>query len=108
MTDAQAQLAEFSAANAQVVGVNTDTVPSHIAYQKELGGLAFPLATDRWPYAETAANYGLFPPAKHPVPFINDRAAFIVDASGKIAWAKTYELSTVPDLNEILAALKRL
>jgi len=90
------------------VGVNTDTVPSHIAYQKELGGLAFPLASDRWPYAETASKYGIFPPTKHPVPFSNDRAVFVVDGSGHIAWSKVYELKTVPDLEEILAALKNL
>jgi alkyl hydroperoxide reductase subunit AhpC len=90
------------------VGVNTDTVPSHIAYQESLGGLKFPLATDRWPYAETAAKYGIFPAAQHPVPFLNDRAVFIVDSSGKIAWSRIYDLGTVPDLNEILAAVKKL
>jgi alkyl hydroperoxide reductase subunit AhpC len=108
LTDAQARLAEFSAANAQVVGVNTDTVPSHIAYQKELGGLAFPLATDRWPYAETASKYGIFPPTKHPVPFFNDRAVFVVDQNGQIAWSKIYELRTVPDFGEVLAEVKKL
>jgi alkyl hydroperoxide reductase subunit AhpC len=106
LTDAQERLAEFSASNAQVVGVNTDTVPSHIAYQKELGGLAFPLATDRWPYAETASKYGIFPPTKHPVPFFNDRAAFVVNYTGNISWCKVYELGTVPDMSEILAAVK--
>jgi len=90
------------------VGVNTDTVFSHIAYQESLGGLKFPLATDRWPYAETAAKYGIFPATQHTLPFVNDRAVFIVDSNGKIAWSKVYELRTVPDLNEILVALKRL
>jgi peroxiredoxin len=94
--------------NAQVVGVSTDSVFSHIAFQKQLGGLKFPLAVDRWPYAETAADYEVFPPTKHQIPFINDRAVFIIDKSGKIAWAKIYELREQPDNSEILAELKKL
>jgi len=94
--------------NAQVVGVSTDTVFSHMAFQKHLGGLKYPLATDRWPYAQTAQAYGIFPPTKHQIPFINDRAVFIVDKNGKIAWSKIYELKQQPENAEILEALKKL
>jgi alkyl hydroperoxide reductase subunit AhpC len=104
----QAELAKFAGYNAQVVGVNTDTVFCHIAFQRSLGGLKFPLATDRWPYAKTAEAYGIFPPTKHQIPFINDRAVFIVDKNGKIAWAKIYELRQQPDNAEILDVLKKL
>lgn len=101
-------LSRFVAANAQVVGINTDTVFSHIAYQKSVGGLAFPLATDRWPYGATAASYGIFPPTMHTVPFINDRAVFIVDKNGNIAWSKILELKQAPDNSEILKTLRAL
>lgn len=104
----QADLARFAAVNAQVVGVNTDSVPSHIAFQNSLGGLAFPLASDRWPYAKTAEAYGIFPATKHAVPFINDRAVFVVDKEGKLAWSKTYELREQPDDSEILDVLRKL
>ncbi len=90
------------------MGINTDTVPSHLAFQKSLGGLKFPLASDRWPYAETARAYGLFPAAKHQLAFVNDRAVFVADKNGKVAWSKVYELKTVPDLNEIFDALRKL
>jgi alkyl hydroperoxide reductase subunit AhpC len=90
------------------VGVSTDSVFCHIAFQKSLRGLQFPLATDRWPYAKTAADYGVFPPTKHPIPFVNDRAVFIVDKEGKIAWMKIYELRQQPENSEILKALKKL
>ena len=108
MSAIEADLAKFAAGNAQVVGVSTDSVPSHKAYQKELGGLSFPLASDRWPYAQVAAAYGLFPPTKHPVPFINDRAVYIVDKDGKIAWSRVYDLGVQPDNMEILYALHRI
>ncbi len=90
------------------MGVSTDSVFSHIAFQESLGGLSFPLATDRWPYAKTAEAYGIFPPTKHTVPFINDRAVFIVDKEGKLAWAKIYELGQQPEVAEILDALQKL
>lgn len=108
MSAIQADLAKFAGSNAQVVGVNTDTVFSHIAFQKSLGGLSFPLTSDRWPYAKTAEAYGLFPPTKHDFAFVNDRAVFIVDKDGKIAWSKVYELGRQPDNAEILDALRKL
>jgi peroxiredoxin len=94
--------------NAQVVGVNTDTVFTHKAFQKSLGGLRFPLATDRWPYAKTAQDYGIFPASKHNFGGVNDRAVFILDKQGKIAWLKVYELRQVPDVAEILGELRKL
>jgi peroxiredoxin len=103
-----ADLAKFAASNAQVVGVNTDTVFSHMAFQKSLGGIKFPLATDRWPYANVAKAYGVFPPTKHEIPFVNDRAIFVVDKNGRIAWAKVYELRQTPDVGEVLEAVQRL
>lgn len=108
MSAIQADLAQFADFNAQVVGVNTDTVFSHIAFQKSLGALSFPLASDRWPYATTAKAYGIFPATKHDFAFVNDRAVFIVDKDGKIAWSKIYELKQQPDNNEILEALRKL
>jgi peroxiredoxin len=104
----QAELSRFTDLNAEVVGICTDSVFCHMAFQKHLGGLQFPLATDRWPYAEVGTAYGVFPPTKHPIPFINDRAVFIVDKNGKIAWSKIYELRQQPENEEILAELKKL
>ncbi len=43
----QAELAKFAGLEAEVVGLSTDTVFSHIAFQRGMGGLEFPLAADR-------------------------------------------------------------
>ncbi len=104
----QSEIAKLKDAGAEVVGISTDTVFSHVAFQKELGGVSYPLATDRWPYAETARAYGVFPPAKHGIPFVNDRAIFIVDKQGKIAWSKVYEIGTKPLPAEVLEVLSKL
>ena len=108
MSAMQANLAKFAGLNAQVVGVNTDTIFTHKAFQKSLGGLSFPLASDRWPYAETAKAYGIFPAAKHQFGGVNDRAVFIVDKNGRIAWSKVYELRQLPDVAEIIAEVQKL
>ena len=90
------------------MGVNTDTIFSHSAFQESLGGLSFPLASDRWPYAKAAETYGICPPTRHDFAFVNDRAVFIVDKGGKIAWSKTYDLGESPDNAEILEAVRKL
>src|SRR5271169_1968688 len=104
----QANLAKLAEQDAVVVGISTDSFFSHIAFQKSLGGLSFPLAADRWPYAETAQAYGIFPASKHQFGGVNDRAVFIVDENGKIAWSKIYDLADAPNVDEILDALKRM
>jgi peroxiredoxin len=104
----QADLARFAALNAQVVGISTDSVPCHIAYQESLGGLTYPLASDNWPYAEVAKAYGVFPAVEVPHLGINERAIFLVGEDGKIAWAKVYALDEQPDNPEILEALRKI
>jgi mycoredoxin-dependent peroxiredoxin len=104
----QAGLSKLAEQDAVVVGICTDTVFSHAAFQKSLGGLGFSLASDRWPYAETATAYGVFPPRRHQFASVNDRAVFIVDKKGMIAWSKIYELTEVPGVEEIRDALTKL
>ena len=43
-----------------------------------------------------------------PVPGINERAIFIVDKKGKIAFAKVYDLGEQPDNEECFEVLKNL
>ena len=39
---------------------------------------------------------------------ISERAAFIVDKRGKVAFAKVYPLDQLPDVEELLRALKSI
>src|SRR3990172_8226372 len=103
----QADLAKFAEYNAQVVGISTDSVPCHVAFQKSLGGVTFPLASDKWPHGEVAKAYGIFPAAQAAHLGINERAIFIVDKDGKIAWSKVYDLGQQPDNAEDLEALRK-
>lgn len=100
--------AKLAGSDAVIVAISTDTVFSHKAFARSLGGLDFALASDRWPYAEVAKAYGIFPASKHQFGAVNDRATFIVDKNGRIAWEKVYDLTEVPDVGEIASALKTL
>ena len=104
----QADLSKFAGYGAEVVGISTDSVPAQTAFQEKLGGLSFPLASDRWPYAKTGEAYGVFPATKHEFPAFNDRAIFVVDKQGKIAWFKVYPAAEKPEVNGVLAELKQL
>jgi len=101
-------MAKLAGHGAVVVGISTDSTFCHSAFQKFLGGLNFPLASDRWPFAEAAKAYGLFPAAKHDFGGVNDRAVFLVDKNGKIAWMKIYELDDQPTVEEVLEELEKI
>jgi len=103
-----AELATFAGLNAQVLDISVDSVRSHIAWQKkEIGTMEFPLCADFYPHADVSTRYGILRDAP-PVAGISERAAFIVDTDGKIAFAKIYPLDALPDKEELLAALRKL
>ena len=103
-----ADLATFAGLNAQVLDISVDSVSSHIAWQKkEIGMMEFPLCADFYPHAGATSKYGILRVVP-PVPGISERAAFIVDPDGKIAFAKIYPLGALPDKEELLAELRKL
>jgi len=99
---------EFTALNAQVLDISVDSVPSHVAWrQKEVGPVKIPLCADFYPHAEVTRKFGILREGP-PVAGISERAAFIVDKAGKIAFAKVYAISQLPDIDELLQALRNL
>jgi len=103
-----ADLETFAGLNAQVLDISVDSISSHLAWQKqEIGTIDFPMCSDFYPHAEVTQELGILRDAP-PVPGISERAAFIVDKHGRIAYAKLYPLDQTPDHSEILTALKKL
>jgi alkyl hydroperoxide reductase subunit AhpC len=99
---------EFEALNAQVLDISVDSIPSHMAWrQKEVGPVQVPLCADFYPHADVTRKFGILRDGP-PVPGISERAAFIIDKNGKIAFAKVYGISQLPDIEELIRALRRL
>ena len=103
-----AELDKFAGYDAQVVGIGVDSVFSHIAWQKyEIGMLRFPLCSDFWPHGDTARKFGVLREGD-PIPGISDRAIFIVDKQGRIAFSQVYPIPEVPDNEDVYAVLRRM
>ena len=99
---------EFEALNAQVLDISVDSIPSHIAWRREeLGPVDVPLCSDFFPHAAVTRQFGVLREGP-PVPGISERAAFVVDKAGKIAFAQVYPLDQLPNIEELLRALRGL
>lgn len=99
---------KFAALDAQVLDISVDSIPSHIAWQqKEIGIVNLPICADFYPHGEVTKKFGILREGA-PVSGISERAAFIVDKQGKIAFAKVYPLDQSPNNEELLQALRKL
>ncbi len=99
---------EFEALNAQVLDISVDSIPSHIAWRREeVGPVEVPLCADFYPHAEVTRQFGVLREGP-PVAGISERAAFVVDKNGKIAFAKVYPIDQLPNIEELLGALRGL
>ena len=108
MPELDARSKEFAALNAQVLDISIDSIPSHVAWRKkEVGPVKIPICADFYPHAEVTRKFGILREGP-PVPGISERAAFIVDKSGKIAFAKVYPIDQLPNIEELLQALRKM
>jgi alkyl hydroperoxide reductase subunit AhpC len=99
---------EFEALNAQVLDISVDSIPSHAAWRlKEIGPVKVPLCADFYPHAEVTRKFGILREGP-PVAGISERAAFIIDKNGKIAFARVYGISELPNMEELIRALRGL
>jgi alkyl hydroperoxide reductase subunit AhpC len=98
----------FAALDAQVLDISVDSIPSHVAWQKEdIGMVNIPLCADFYPHGEVTKKFGILREGP-PVSGISERAAFIVDKQGQIAFAKVYPLDQSPNHAELLEAVRKL
>ena len=104
MPSYEADKSRFEGLNAQVLGISCDSAPSHAAWANELGGISYDLLADFHPKGEVCKLYGTF---REDDGFSN-RAVFVVDKEGKIAYIDHHELLDVPKNEEVFAVLKDL
>lgn len=93
----------FDSLNTVAVGVSVDTVPSKKAWAKSLGIENTRLLSDFWPHGKVAEQYGLFR-SKYGT---SERANVIIDEHQKVAFVKVYPIGQLPDIKEIIEALKK-
>ncbi len=94
----------FESLNTVPVGISVDSVPSKKAWAEQLGIKRVRLLADFWPHGAVARLYGLFREKGG----VSQRANVIVDENGKIVFSKVYELSELPDIEEVIEVIKAL
>jgi peroxiredoxin len=65
------------------------------------------MCSDFFPHGEVTKAFGIMR-QEPPLNGISERAAFIVDKSGKIIFAKVYPLDQAPKSEELLEALRKV
>jgi len=84
-----------------VLGISIDSVPCNTAWAKSLGGITYDLLSDFEPKGEVARKYGAYRPEGY-----SERALFVVDKEGKIAYKDIHAIGDQPD-NEVVHDLLR-
>ena len=98
----EARIKDFEAAGTQVVGISTDSIYSHEAWARSLGGISYPLLGDI--HREVVKKYGVYWPELNAC----YRATFVIDKQGILRFVERYGRGELPDPDKILAEVKKL
>jgi len=93
----------FAKLNTVPVGLSIDSLPTKKAWADDMKLKQLKILSDFWPTGAVAKSCGLFRD-KHGTA---ERANVIIDEKGKVVWVKVYEILYLPDVNEVLAVLKK-
>jgi peroxiredoxin len=96
-------LSEFHKFGAQLLGISVDGVWSHEAFTKDRH-LHFPLLADYEPKGAVARAYGAYRKEDG----FSERALFVIDKNGVIAWSFCSPVAVNPGADGILRALENL
>ncbi len=96
-------LPEFKKYNAELLGISVDGVWCHQAFMQDRK-LHFPLLADFEPKGEVAKRYGAY---RHQ-DGVCERALFVIDRKGMIAWSYLSPMAINPGADGILDALEKL
>lgn len=96
-------LSRFEAYNTQVLGISVDSIASHQAWQRSIGGITYPLLSDFWPHGQVAERYGVLRDEG-----VAERALFIVDRAGCVRFIDVHPIERQPDNEELFELLRKL
>jgi len=93
----------FEGFEAQLLAISVDNLASHLAFSADRK-LDFPLLADSHPLGEVARRYGVFNEERRTC----ERALFVIDRTGRIAWSYLSRRDVNPGADGILRALESL
>jgi peroxiredoxin len=89
--------------NTVALGIGVDSVPSNKAWAQAMDIKNTRLLSDFWPHGEIAKAYGIFREKDG----FSERANIVLDETQKVIFAKVYPIAQLPEIEEILAILRR-
>ena len=87
--------------NTVAVGLSIDSVPCKAAWAGSLKIKKTRLLSDFWPHGALAKSLGILRAEG-----FSERANILLDEAGKVMFMKVYPIRQLPDIREILKALK--
>ena len=103
MPSYQAELERFRSYDTEVLGISMDAGHSLKHWARELG-ITFPLLSDFYPQGKVVDLYGVRHAAGMP-----ERALFVIDKSGKVAWIHVHRpTGEAPDNEDLFEVLRKL
>ncbi len=93
---------KLTALNTVPVGISVDAVPTKKAWADSMKLRKLRILSDFWPHGQVSQMYNMFRDKYG----TSKRANVIVDEKGKIIFMKTYEILSVPDIQEVITFLK--
>jgi peroxiredoxin len=93
----------FADFDAQILGISVDDLEMHRAFSVDRK-LDFPLLADADPLGQVARRYGVFDEESQTC----ERALFVIDRAGRIAWSYLSPRDANPGADGILRALESL
>jgi peroxiredoxin len=101
----EAEMADFERHDAQVVGISVDSIPSHVAFARSLGGITrYPLLSDFHPKGDVSRKYGVWKEDKG----ICERAIVVVDKKGVIRYIDVHDIGEAPENAQVIEVLRDL
>ncbi len=94
----------FDKLNTVALGMSTDPSPSKGAWAKALSIKDTRLPSDFYPHGQVAKEYGIFVEELGS----SGRVNILIDEEGVVRWVKEYDIPQLPDIDEVLQAIKEL
>ncbi|MCE7741919.1 MAG: redoxin domain-containing protein [Candidatus Heimdallarchaeota archaeon] len=85
------------------IGVSVDSTPSKRAWTESIGVKEVQLLSDFWPHGDLSKSLDLFLEDKG----VSKRANILVGKNKEIVFMKIYEMSTIPNLDEITDFIRK-
>jgi peroxiredoxin len=91
----------FKKFNTVSVGLSVDSIPCKAAWAKSLKLTHTKILADFWPHGGIAKAFGLLRREG-----FSERANILIDEKGRICFSKIYPIRELPDIEEIIQAIK--